>query len=144
MTDSPKGTPAAESAAPQAVSRRRLFGAVGAGAVLAGAGAVIGRVTADESSGTDHADVVAFRGEHQAGITTPAQDRMHFVAFDVTTKSRDQLITLLQTWTAMAERMTAGQEATEDGATGDGPYAPPSDTGEGLDLAPSQLTLTIG
>ena len=113
-------------------------------AVLAGAGAVIGRVTADESSGTDHADVVAFRGEHQAGITTPAQDRMHFVAFDVTTKSRDELITLLQTWTAMAERMTAGQEATEDGATGDGPYAPPSDTGEALDLAPSQLTLTIG
>ena len=144
MTDSPEGTPAAENAAPHAVSRRRLFGAVGAGAVLAGAGAVIGRVTADESSGADHADVVAFRGEHQAGITTPAQDRMHFVAFDVTTKSRDELITLLQTWTAMAERMTAGQEATEDGATGDGPYAPPSDTGEALDLAPSQLTLTIG
>ena len=144
MTDSPEGTPAAENAAPHAVSRRRLFGAVGAGAVLAGAGAVIGRVTADENSGTDHADVVAFRGEHQAGITTPAQDRMHFVAFDVTTKSRDELITLLQTWTAMAERMTAGQEATEDGAIGDGPYAPPSDTGEALDLAPSQLTLTIG
>ena len=79
MTDSPEGTPAAENAAPHAVSRRRLFGAVGAGAVLAGAGAVIGRVTADESSGADHADVVAFRGEHQAGITTPAQDRMHFV-----------------------------------------------------------------
>lgn len=144
MTDSPEGTPAAENPAPHAVSRRRLFGAVGAGAVLAGAGAVIGRVTADQNSGTDHADVVAFRGEHQAGITTPAQDRMHFVAFDVTTKSRDELITLLQTWTAMAERMTAGQEATEDGATGDGPYAPPSDTGEALDLAPSQLTLTIG
>ena len=31
----------------------------------------------------------AFRGEHQAGIVTPAQDRLHFAAFDVTTDARD-------------------------------------------------------
>ena len=144
MTDSPEGTPSPENAAPQGLSRRKLFGAVGAGAVLAGTGAAVGWVAADHNSSTDHSDVVAFRGEHQAGITTPAQDRMHFVAFDVTTTSRDELIALLQTWTTMAERMTKGEEATEDGATGDSPYAPPSDTGEALDLAASQLTLTIG
>ncbi|MFE4502761.1 iron uptake transporter deferrochelatase/peroxidase subunit [Rhodococcus sp. NPDC056743] len=144
MTDSPEGTPSPENAAPQGLSRRRLFGAVGAGAVLAGTGAAVGWVAADNNSSTDHTDVVAFRGEHQAGITTPAQDRMHFVAFDVTTTSRDELIALLQTWTTMAERMTKGEEATEDGATGDSPYAPPSDTGEALDLTASQLTLTIG
>ena len=28
---------------------------------------------------------------HQAGIVTPAQDRLHFAAFDVTTDDRDQL-----------------------------------------------------
>lgn len=124
------------------ISRRRLFGAVGAGAVLAGTGAVIGRATAPESDTTD--PIVAFRGAHQAGVVTPAQDRLHFVAFDVTTDNRDALIALLKTWTEMADRMTAGREATEDGATGDGAYHPPSDTGEALDLGPSHLTLTIG
>jgi len=124
------------------LSRRQLFGTVGAGAVLAGAGAVVGRVTAPEPGGGDR--VVAFRGDHQAGVVTPAQDRLHFVTFDVTTRDRDELIAMLKTWTAMAERMTAGLEATEDGATGDGAYRPPSDTGEALDLAPSGLTLTIG
>ena len=32
---------------------------------------------------------VPFHGEHQAGIVTPAQDRLHFVAFDVITDDRD-------------------------------------------------------
>ncbi|WP_029539509.1 MULTISPECIES: iron uptake transporter deferrochelatase/peroxidase subunit [unclassified Rhodococcus (in: high G+C Gram-positive bacteria)] len=125
------------------MSRRRLFGAVGAGAALAGAGALVGRATAAEPP-LSHADVVAFRGEHQAGIVTPAQDRMHFVAFDVTTKSREELEALLKKWTEMAARMTAGEEATPDGAIGDGAYVPPSDTGEALGLPASQLTLTIG
>jgi len=35
---------------------------------------------------------VAFTGEHQAGIVTPAQDRLHFVAFDVITKDRERLV----------------------------------------------------
>jgi deferrochelatase/peroxidase EfeB len=43
---------------------------------------------------------VPFHGEHQAGIVTPAQDRLHFVAFDVTTKDRDELVELLKDWTA--------------------------------------------
>ena len=51
----------------------------------------------------------AFRGEHQAGIVTPAQDRLHFAAFDVTTDVRDELIALLKDWTEAAERMTRGQ-----------------------------------
>ena len=40
-----------------------------------------------------------FYGDHQAGIVTPAQDRLHFAAFDVTTDSRAELIGLLQDWT---------------------------------------------
>ncbi|MBS9373918.1 iron uptake transporter deferrochelatase/peroxidase subunit [Rhodococcus sp. B50] len=126
------------------ISRRRLLGAAGAGAVLAGTGAVVGRVTAPSSEDVAAGTVVPFRGEHQAGIVTPAQDRMHFVTFDVTTRDRNELIALLTAWTAMAERMTTGLEATENGATGDGGYRPPSDTGEALDLAASRLTLTIG
>ncbi|WP_422334833.1 iron uptake transporter deferrochelatase/peroxidase subunit [Rhodococcus sp. (in: high G+C Gram-positive bacteria)] len=140
MTE-PEVTPA--SSQHTGLSRRRLFGAVGAGAALAGAGALVGRATAPDAS-SSHADVVAFRGGHQAGIVTPAQDRMHFVAFDVTTDSREELEALLKTWTEMAERMTAGQEATPDGAIGAGDFVPPTDTGEALGLAASQLTLTIG
>lgn len=69
---------------------------------------------------------------------------MTFGVFDVTTDSRDDLIAMLQEWTAMAERMTRGEEAFTDGAVGMNPYAPPSDTGEALGSPASQLTLTIG
>ncbi|MCX5045508.1 iron uptake transporter deferrochelatase/peroxidase subunit [Aldersonia sp. NBC_00410] len=125
------------------LSRRGLFGAIGAGAALAGAGAVVGRVTAPEHTHAA-ADIVEFRGEHQSGIVTPTQDRLHFVSFDVVTESRDRLVAMLREWTEVAERMTKGEE-TYPGAAVDGPqYAPPKDTGEALGLAPSQLTLTIG
>lgn len=101
-----------------------------------------GRSSAASLPGLDKP--VPFRGERQAGIITPAQDRMHFCAFDVTTESKGDVVRMLQEWTLMAERMTAGREAVPDGAVGLNPYAPPSDTGEALGLAPSQLTLTIG
>ncbi|HEY5856977.1 MAG TPA: iron uptake transporter deferrochelatase/peroxidase subunit [Aldersonia sp.] len=137
---SKESSPASE---PAHLSRRGLFGAVGAGVALAGAGAVVGRVTAPEPT-TPHADVVEFRGEHQAGIVTPAQDRLHFVAFDVLTDDRNALVAMLQQWTEVAERMTRGEETYPDGAVGGPQYVPPKDTGEALGLAPSQLTITIG
>ncbi|WP_396927191.1 iron uptake transporter deferrochelatase/peroxidase subunit [Mycolicibacterium sp.] len=133
--------------APAGLSRRKLFGAAGVTAAVvgaAGAGALAGRASA--ASSLDHGldKPVPFRGEHQAGIVTPAQDRMHFATFDVTTDNRADVVAMLKEWTGMAERMTAGEEAVHDGAIGLNPYAPPSDTGEALGLAPSQLTLTIG
>lgn len=128
------------------LSRRKLFGAAGVGAAVvgaAGAGALAGRASAAQPA--NHLNTaVAFRGEHQAGIVTEAQDRMHFATFDVTTNSRDDVIKMLADWTEMAERMTQGEEAFANGATGQNPYAPPTDTGEALGLPPSQLTLTIG
>ncbi|QCQ90146.1 iron uptake transporter deferrochelatase/peroxidase subunit [Rhodococcus sp. SGAir0479] len=143
--DSDQQPPTDRTQSRPGLSRRRLFGAVGAGAVLAGAGVAAGRLTAPETSGAGSAaEVVPFRGAHQAGIVTPAQDRMHFVAFDVVTDSRDELVAMLKKWTEMAARMTAGEEAAEDGAIGAGEYSPPTDTGEALDLHASKLTLTIG
>jgi deferrochelatase/peroxidase EfeB len=134
---------------PGGLSRRRLFGLVGlgtAGALAAGAtGGVIGRVTAPEdalASGPD--DAVPFSGRHQAGIVTPAQDRLHFVAFDVTTDSRDELVEMLGAWTEAARRMTAGKDAGPVGGGDGGRYAPPEDTGEAIGLPASGLTLTIG
>ncbi|OZC87188.1 deferrochelatase/peroxidase EfeB [Rhodococcus sp. 06-412-2C] len=124
-------------------SRRRLFGAVGTGAALVGVGAIAGHATASGAE-APASDVVEFRGDHQAGIVTPAQDRMHFVAFDITTDSREDFVALLKKWTLMAERLTKGEETFDGGAVDGGQYNPPSDTGEALGLTASSLTLTIG
>jgi deferrochelatase/peroxidase EfeB len=129
------------------VSRRRALTLAGVGAAgLAGAAAAVSHVKDQDQNpdlgGTQGA--VPFAGAHQAGIVTPAQDRLHFVAFDVITKDRDRLVRMLQQWTAAAARMTAGQDAGEIGAVNGIPEAPPDDTGEALGLPPSGLTLTVG
>ncbi|MFN8088761.1 MAG: iron uptake transporter deferrochelatase/peroxidase subunit [Mycobacterium sp.] len=129
------------------VSRRAVFGAVGVGAAMvgaAGAGALAGHAWGSSTATTGLEKPVPFRGKRQAGIITPAQDRMHFCTFDVTTDSKADVVKMLREWTSMAERMTAGEEAVADGAIGLNPYAPPSDTGEALGLPASALTLTIG
>jgi deferrochelatase/peroxidase EfeB len=72
------------------------------------------------------------------------QDHLHFVAFDVLTDKRDELVDLLREWTAAAARMAAGRDAGVIGAVGGIPEAPPDDTGEALDLPASALTLTVG
>jgi deferrochelatase/peroxidase EfeB len=137
-------------ARPGGLSRRRFFGLAGAGTagVLAAgaAGGVIGRATAEEPASPAAAatDAVPFTGAHQAGIVTPAQDRLHFVAFDVITDDRDELVEVLQAWTQAARRMTAGQDAGEVGAVAGDQYAVPDDTGEAIGLPPSGLTLTVG
>ena len=126
-------------------SRRRLLGWTGAGAALAGVGAVTGLAAAGAAGGAPVPDgVIPFRGTHQAGIVTPAQDRLHFVALDVTTTDPNRLRALLQKWTNAAERMTAGAEAAPGGAVNLNPEAPPTDTGEALGLPASSLTLTFG
>ncbi|MEU7898219.1 iron uptake transporter deferrochelatase/peroxidase subunit [Nonomuraea sp. NPDC049152] len=133
------------------ISRRKLFGIGAAGVAAAGAGALAVRAVADEhaaditvANAASISDAVPFYGAHQAGIVTPAQDRLHFVAFDVTTTKREELAELLQEWTAAAARMTQGREAGTFGAVGGLPEAPPDDTGEALGLPASGLTLTIG
>lgn len=129
-----------------AVTRRGLLG-VGAGAaalgLAAGAGATYAAAQTTSQS-TTGVGAVPFRGTHQAGIITPAQDRMHFVALDVVTHDRNELRDLLQAWTRAAERMVAGAEAAPGGVVGGGPYRAPEDTGEALDLDAAGLTITIG
>ncbi|RSS34998.1 iron uptake transporter deferrochelatase/peroxidase subunit [Streptomyces sp. WAC08241] len=140
--------PADETAAPgsPAPSRRAVIGWGGAGLAL-GAAAAGGAVALTRDGGTvpaaDAGGAVPFHGPHQAGIATAVQDRLHFAAFDVTTKDRAELVQLLKDWTRAAERLTAGAEVGE-GAYGGLPEAPPDDTGEALGLKPSRLTLTIG
>ncbi|MFL6061843.1 MAG: iron uptake transporter deferrochelatase/peroxidase subunit [Marmoricola sp.] len=125
-------------------SRRRLLGAVGAGALVGAAGIGASAVAGSTGSNPEHPGLLQydFYGEHQAGIVTPAQDRLHFASFDVTTDSREELVALLKAWTEAAALMTAGRTVGEGTVTS---YAsPPADTGEALGLSPSGLTLTFG
>lgn len=136
MTDAPKSR----------LTRRGLIGGVGAGAV-AGAG-----LTGAIAWGTRPAEPKAIPGlryefyaEHQAGIVTPAQDRLHFAAFDLEPRtSRAGLISLLRDWTAAAARMTRGAGAGPNGPVSGSYDAPPDDTGEAIGLDASGLTITFG
>ena len=119
---------------------------VGGGlAAAVAAGFVAGRTTAaaDEPDASAR-DSFAFRGQHQAGIVTPAQDRLHFAAFDVVTTSRAELVALLKAWTEAAERMTRGESAGPVGPTEGASNRPPDDTGEAIGLPASGLTITFG
>ncbi|MEV0719484.1 iron uptake transporter deferrochelatase/peroxidase subunit [Asanoa sp. NPDC050611] len=131
------------------VTRRQAMtiagvGVAGIAGAAAGASAVLAADSDPAATGSAASGAVPFYGRNQAGIITPAQDRLHFVAFDVITKDRDRLVTMLQDWTAAAVRMTAGQDAGTIGAVNGIPEAPPDDTGEALDLPPAGLTLTVG
>ncbi|HEX4685458.1 MAG TPA: iron uptake transporter deferrochelatase/peroxidase subunit [Nocardioides sp.] len=129
------------------ISRRGLIGGT-AGVAGVAVGVAGGAWYADDRT-TDAGATAApatypFRGEHQAGIVTPAQDRLHFAAFDITTGSRAQLVSMLKAWTAAAERMTQGLPAGPVGPTEGAPLVPPDDTGEAIGLSPGGLTLTFG
>jgi deferrochelatase/peroxidase EfeB len=132
------------------VSRRQMLGLLGTGTVAAAAGAAAGAGVATaladparESRGEP--DAYPYHGAHQAGIVTPAQDRLHFAAFDVPdTIDREGLVGLLTDWTQAAARLTQGLDVEDGGAVGGSDYAPPADTGEALGLPASRLTITFG
>lgn len=138
MSDSPADLP------PQrGLSRRGFLALMGAGGTGA---ASFGVLTGCSSEATGETDLsYDFYGEHQAGITTPAQDRMHFAAFDIAEDmNRDDVIELLQDWTYAASRLALGLDVAASGAFDGGPYLPPADTGEAADLPASGLTITFG
>lgn len=146
MSDSERDT--VDTPAKAGTSRRELFGLLGAGAAglalggIGGAavGSALGGGAGDGSAGT----TVAFRGEHQAGITTPAQDRLHFAAFTMNSGTgRDELIGLLRDWTEAAEQLTLGREVGTGIEPGNA-LLPPEDTGEATGLTAGNLTLTFG
>ena len=90
-----------------------------------------------ESSGA-----VPFYGEHQAGIATPVQDRLHFAAFDLETESRAELRELMEAWSEAAARNDRGPDDRRAKTTNR--LAPPDDTGEARGLGASNLTITFG
>jgi deferrochelatase/peroxidase EfeB len=124
------------------ISRRRLLTSAGLGAAGIGLGAggyLVGQEAAEASG--EGTGVVPFHGEHQAGIDTAAQDRLHFASFDLLTESRTELRELMREWSRAAAEMTAGEMI---GDVNDLEPAPPDDTGETVGLLPSRLTVTFG
>jgi deferrochelatase/peroxidase EfeB len=130
------------------LSRRRLLTgaglAVGAGAAAVAGAALLRQPESETRSvlAAGSGQSIAFHGSHQAGISTPVQDRLHFAAFDLTTDSRESVVTMLKAWAAAAVQMTEAREVG-GGATG-AELAPPDDTGEAIGLPASRLTLTVG
>jgi deferrochelatase/peroxidase EfeB len=123
-------------------SRRGFLALGGAAAAGAGVGALATHTAeAGVSTATSPADRVPFHGARQAGIATPAQQRLAFAAYDVTATGRTALQELLKTWTAAAAAMCAGEPVPGDSTT---PQAPPADTGEAFGLPPANLTITVG
>jgi deferrochelatase/peroxidase EfeB len=125
------------------ITRRRLLASAGAGAAGLGLGGAGGYLLGQESAEADAAGTgsVPFYGAHQAGIDTPAQDRLHFAAFDLLSEDPGELRELLREWTLAAAEATAGEMV---GSVNDVPLAPPDDTGETVGLLPSSLTVTFG
>ena len=124
-----------------------MFGAAlgGVGAVAAGGvGYGIASATEDDHSGSggnSSAQAWPFYGTHQAGIATPAQDRLAFAAFDVTSTDVTDVQSMLGAWAAAASRMASGLPV---GSVQTLPQSPPVDTGEALGLPPASVTITVG
>jgi deferrochelatase/peroxidase EfeB len=149
VTNGPAG-PDDHDGHPAGPSRRGLLtgaGLVGAGAVAGGLGGYFGHSGGGSAAAKtsdvvgDSGQTVPFYGTHQAGIATPAQDRLAFGTMNVVSgTSRSDLRDLLKDWTTAAARMTAGQLVGQDTQ----PYAPPLDTGEAVGSPVSRLTITVG
>ena len=109
------------------VPRRRVL--TGAAAV-GGAGVAGGLVNATARAAESHSPeaatdrVVAFHGEHQAGVATPRQQYAAFLAADATAASRGDLKLLLKLLTRGARTLTAGGRPADAGIG-----APPADDG---------------
>ena len=125
-------------------SRRAMFTGAGLGAALAGLAGVAGGRAWEASRRPEEAILTTypFRGDHQAGITTPAQDNMFTAAFDVSTTDVEELKTLLSDWAVAAEQMTAGELI--GGQPSSNKQLPPKDTGEAWGYKPNGLTITFG
>ena len=113
-------------------SRRRFFG-VGAAAIGGvGLGSVAGAVVARPAEAEAVEETVPFRGEHQAGVETPAPAHTTFVGLDLKPgPDRAALIRMMRVWTDDAARLTAGRGAL-------------ADTEAELATAPARLTVTVG
>ena len=86
-------------------------------------------------------DMEPFWGKHQGGITTPIQRSAYFIAFDMVSEKRDDLIKLLRAWTEAAAKMSNGPAHFDTKAD---PNQPSQESGATVGLPASRLTITFG
>ncbi|WP_424637184.1 iron uptake transporter deferrochelatase/peroxidase subunit [Embleya sp. AB8] len=133
--------PAEQTSVGARVSRRRFVGvagAAGAGGLVVGAtgGAVAFAGESADDGGVPltrlGSTVVPFHGKYQAGITTPAQAKAVFLAWDLEPGAdRAAVAALMRRWSDAAARLTAGQPG-------------PGDDQVAADAGACSLTVTFG
>jgi deferrochelatase/peroxidase EfeB len=117
-------------------------------------------VTSSWANPQDPNKVEPFWGEHQGGVVTKPQHFIYFAAFDLVTNNRNDVVKLLQAWTAAAARMSEGETAQplegglklavtpaprkSDEEDRPDPSTMTGDTGEAIGMSPSRLTITFG
>jgi deferrochelatase/peroxidase EfeB len=125
------------------MNRRSFLRGAGAGALgVAAVGAGLGAApaSAEDTSSSGPLPAVAFHGPHQAGILTPAPAAAAFAVFDVTARTRGELVALFRTLTEQARFLTTGGTPVDLGVG-----SPPSDSGLLGPVVPADgLTITVG
>jgi deferrochelatase/peroxidase EfeB len=106
---------------------------------VAGLGATL-NLGADPALAATSSGAVSFCGRHQAGIATPTQEHLQFVALDVVSDAVADVRGLLAQLSSAAALMARGRPVGPLQTGGD----PPVDTGETVGLAPAELTVTFG
>lgn len=111
-----------------------VLGAAGAFELLGGK---LGRKPALAQASA--AKAIPFYGLHQAGVTTPTPADALVVAFDVTARSKAELVQLFQTLTQRIQFLMAGGKLEPRD-----PKFPPSGSGIlGSEFAPDDLSVTV-
>jgi deferrochelatase/peroxidase EfeB len=131
-------------------SSRRGFLAAAGGLVAAVPVATLRAETATDKGitpagqGSGRGLTEPFYGPCQGGIVTALQNHTFFAAFDLTAKTRDDVVTMLKAWTEASARMTQGDTAQPLDAYGQGGDKPAGDSGEAVGLGAARLTITFG
>ena len=120
-------------------TRRRFLSALGVAGVGAGLGPAAGQAATGDSAQATSVSV-PFYGSHQAGIATPSQQCVHFLALDVVSPSAGDLRSLLRTLSGAAAAIAHGRPV---GALATG-LKPPVDTGEAVGRPTARATVTLG
>lgn len=128
------------------VSRRAMLASTGGAAASFGLGgyALARHLEREDAASSAHPTRLTypFRGAHQSGILTPAQDSMFTAAFDLRNVDVRLVRKLLRDWSVAAEQMMGGELV--GGQPLADKQAAPTDTGEAWDYPPSGLTVTFG